>query len=211
MRFQSFCSRLSLPAIATVLLSAALPGQASSAQAELPPQAQSFSAEAIATPNPFLQRLDNQTPSSWLDNLKPISAVESLAQLSPEASAYDSYHNLLQVLTCPQDRSQYGDFYDYGYWGGGAWCGQTGSAGYWVWVAPDWYIWGDMIPEGASAYNQYYDLQQVLYCPSDADQYGEYSNYGYWGGGAWCGETGVAGYWVWVYPNWYVWDYEIDE
>ena len=58
-----------------------------------------------------------------------------------ESSVNGKYSNLLQVLNCPKDQEAYGEFNDYGYWGGGAWCGQTGKAGYWVWVAPDWYIW----------------------------------------------------------------------
>ncbi len=58
------------------------------------------------------------------------------------ASANGKYHNLLQKLACPSDRAKYGKYRDYGYWGGGPWCGQTGKAGYWVWVAPNWYIWG---------------------------------------------------------------------
>ncbi|MCE1226645.1 MAG: hypothetical protein LWW87_09195 [Geobacteraceae bacterium] len=44
-------------------------------------------------------------------------------------------------MNCPKDGSSYGNFRDYGYWGGGAWCGKQGKAGYWVWVAPNWYIW----------------------------------------------------------------------
>lgn len=60
-----------------------------------------------------------------------------------KTSADGKYTNLLQILECPQDGSTYGEFNDYGYWGGGMWCGQQGRAGYWVWVNPKWYIWGD--------------------------------------------------------------------
>ncbi|MGK7875462.1 MAG: hypothetical protein AB4426_19825 [Xenococcaceae cyanobacterium] len=68
--------------------------------------------------------------------------VLQLAQNVPDAaSAYNKYYNLLQVLNCPRDRGTYGDFNDYGYWGGGSWCGQQGRAGYWVWVYPNWYVW----------------------------------------------------------------------
>ncbi len=56
-------------------------------------------------------------------------------------SAYGKYSTLIQVLNCPADKATYGNYTDYGYWGGGAWCGQQGSAGYWVWVFPNWYIW----------------------------------------------------------------------
>ncbi|MEM8778124.1 MAG: hypothetical protein AAGF26_04480 [Cyanobacteria bacterium P01_G01_bin.49] len=129
----------------------------------------------------------------------------TIAQSSNVSSANDKYHNLSQMLNCPQDQGQYGNFYDYGYWQGGSWCGQTGEPGYWVWANPNWYVWQDMVPAKASANGSYFSLVQVLNCPRDREQYGDYSNYGYWGGGSWCGQTGEPGYWTWVYPNWYVW------
>ena len=63
------------------------------------------------------------------------------AQSNPLSSANGKYDNLIQILNCPRDRSTYGEFNDYGYWQGGAWCGQTGKPGYWVWVEPNWYVW----------------------------------------------------------------------
>ena len=59
------------------------------------------------------------------------------------SSANDKYFGLLQTLNCPSDKNQYGAYMDEGYWGGGAWCGQQGKAGYWVWVEPNWYVWGN--------------------------------------------------------------------
>lgn len=61
------------------------------------------------------------------------------------------------------------------------------------------------VPEAATVGGKYSELMQVLPCPSDARQYGNFRDYGYWGGGSWCGQQGKAGYWVWVNPNWYVW------
>lgn len=58
-------------------------------------------------------------------------------------SANGKYRGLIQTLNCPQDKKQYGEFYDYHYWEGGAWCGQTGKAGYWVWQNPNWYVWAE--------------------------------------------------------------------
>lgn len=58
-----------------------------------------------------------------------------------EATVNDKYSDLVQVMNCSRDRQTYGEFRDYGWWGGGPWCGQTGKAGYWVWVAPNWYVW----------------------------------------------------------------------
>lgn len=130
---------------------------------------------------------------------------------TPGSSVNGKYSNLIQVMNCPKDRSSYGEFRDYGYWGGGPWCGQTGKAGYWVWVAPDWYVWAeeasstDQASSRSSANGKYADLVQIMNCPSDRSRYGGFRDYGYWGGGPWCGQTGKAGYWVWVAPDWYVW------
>ena len=68
-------------------------------------------------------------------------AFSQAEKIPPLASANGKYSNLIQVLNCPSDRSKYDEFDDYGYWGGSNWCGQTGKAGYWVWVYPNWYIW----------------------------------------------------------------------
>ncbi len=67
-------------------------------------------------------------------------------ELSPEkarvkASVNGKYFNLIQVLNCPKDRRSYGTFRDWGYWSGKSWCGKAVRKGYWVWVAPNWYIW----------------------------------------------------------------------
>ncbi len=130
--------------------------------------------------------------------------TNSLAESS--ASVNGKYQNLIQKLHCPSDKAKYGKFNDYGYWAGGPWCGQRGKAGYWVWNNPNWYIWANKgIPAAASANGKYSNLLQTLHCPKDSNSYGKYRDYGYWGGGPWCGQQGVAGYWVWVQPNWYVW------
>ncbi len=59
------------------------------------------------------------------------------------ASVNGTYSGLIQTLHCPRDSARYGEFDDWGHWRGGAWCGQTGLAGYWVWVAPNWYVWSN--------------------------------------------------------------------
>jgi len=122
------------------------------------------------------------------------------------ASADGKYRNLLQELSCPSDQSTYGEYRDYGYWGGGPWCGYKGKAGYWVWVNPNWYVWANKgVPAAASAHGKYTNLLQTLKCPRDRRKYGKYTDYGYWRGGTWCRQSGRGGYWVWVAPNWYVW------
>ncbi|TAN52808.1 MAG: hypothetical protein EPN21_03090 [Methylococcaceae bacterium] len=134
------------------------------------------------------------------------------AQAADISSANGKYSGFIQQLTCPSDSAKYGDFTDYGYWGGGTWCGQKGKAGYWVWVNPTWYVWAsnslaDNGPPSTanSANGKYSGLIQTISCPKDAAKYGAFTDYGYWAGGSWCGKKGKAGYWVWAAPNWYVW------
>lgn len=138
--------------------------------------------------------------------------VASAGEAPPAASQNGKYSGLVQVMNCPKDAATYGTFRDYGWWGGGPWCGQTGKPGYWVWVAPDWYVWSNKgqlpsssVPASANVGGKYSNLIQTLPCPKDRTSYGEFRDYGWWGGGAWCGRTGKAGYWVWVAPNWYIW------
>lgn len=69
------------------------------------------------------------------------NTATTTSQAPTQANPNGRYTGLIQVLNCPADRNAYGQFNEYGYWGGGAWCGQTGKAGYWVWVAPNWYVW----------------------------------------------------------------------
>ena len=160
-------------------------------------------------------------PSISLAQLSPENRNEYLisdnhtareSELPATTSANGKYTNLLQVLNCPSDRSRYGEFGDYESWDGGSWCGQTAPAGYRVWVYPNWYIWQnvatrkvDKIPASASANGKYSNLLQILNCPSDRSKYGEFDDYGSWSGSSWCGQDAQAGYWVWVYPNWYIW------
>ncbi len=130
------------------------------------------------------------------------------------ASVDGKYTNLIQVMECERDGAKYGNYKDYGYWSGGNWCGDIGKAGYWVWVYPKWYVWSQKsslrkkIPQKASVYGKYYSLKQTLTCRSDGATYGNYKDYGYWSGGNWCGQRGQSGYWVWVYPKWYVWGHK---
>jgi hypothetical protein len=50
----------------------------------------------------------------------------------------------LKVINVPQDKGSYGDFNDYGYYSSTSYAGYDNiPAGYWVYVYPDWYIWGN--------------------------------------------------------------------
>jgi len=58
----------------------------------------------------------------------------------------------------------------------------------------------------ASGNNRYRDLMHVIYLPSDKQGYTEYSDYGYSATPNYGGQNNLnSGYWVYVYPRWYVW------
>lgn len=63
------------------------------------------------------------------------------AQVPARAMVDGKYSGLITSFACEKDRASYGRFSDYGKWGGGSWCGKDRPAGYWVWVAPKWYVW----------------------------------------------------------------------
>jgi len=133
------------------------------------------------------------------------------SEIPDRASLFGKYSNLKQILKCRKDRKQYGQFKEFGYWGGGAWCGTQGKSGYWVWLTPNWYVWANKgkpkynIPDQATVNGKYSGLKQILSCKPDRAKYGNFKEFGYWDGGRWCGNQGKAGFWVWVYPAWYVW------
>ena len=61
------------------------------------------------------------------------------------------YRTLLRKFEVPGDQASYGDFCDFGYWSGTSYAGQNGlPAGYWVYLAPNWYIFKDASPAGAA-------------------------------------------------------------
>ena len=69
------------------------------------------------------------------------------------ASFGGKYSKLLRTLEVPQDASAYGQLYDFGWWNGTSWRGHVQlPPGYWVYVAPRWYIWGGRLqtPEAKS-------------------------------------------------------------
>lgn len=54
------------------------------------------------------------------------------------------YSKLLQVIPCGKDEKQYGGHYEYGpYDQGHVYCGLRSRKGFWVYVAPNWYVWKD--------------------------------------------------------------------
>lgn len=65
-------------------------------------------------------------------------------QAEANASMNGKYKNLLRIVEAEGDRASYGAFYDYGHWEGTSYREQNNlPQGYWVYVYPNWYIWGD--------------------------------------------------------------------
>lgn len=85
-------------------------------------------------------------------------AVESPADPPPELSSNDArtkaavegkYRRLLKKIEVRSDVASYGEFQDFGHWDGTTYAGYSDlPAGYWVWVYPNWYIWGDAVKTG---------------------------------------------------------------
>jgi gas vesicle protein len=61
-----------------------------------------------------------------------------------KANVEGKYQNLLRRIRVPRDKQSYGEFHDYGHFEGSEWAGFTDlPAGYWVYLSPHWYIWGE--------------------------------------------------------------------
>jgi hypothetical protein len=73
----------------------------------------------------------------------PLVALPA-AEAEAKASVNGKYKNLLRIVAAETDKSTYNAFHDYGRWDSTSYAGQTNlPRGYWVYVYPNWYIWGD--------------------------------------------------------------------
>jgi hypothetical protein len=80
----------------------------------------------------------------------PVRLFDPKGEFPPEAEALaraqvnGKYRNLLTKVAAPGDRSSYKDFNDYGWYAGTSYKGRRDlPQGYWVYVYPYWYIWGE--------------------------------------------------------------------
>jgi hypothetical protein len=72
------------------------------------------------------------------------------ADISAQASVSGKYRGLLHRIRVPADEASYGKFHDYGHWDGTSWAGfENLKPGFWVYVAPDWYVWSEEAPARA--------------------------------------------------------------
>ncbi|MBN2492528.1 MAG: terpene cyclase/mutase family protein [Planctomycetes bacterium] len=64
------------------------------------------------------------------------------------AKAGGKYAELLAVLRVPDDLARYGAFHDFGRWSAAAYAGHENlPRGYWVYVHPNWFLWGKLAPK----------------------------------------------------------------
>jgi len=141
------------------------------------------------------------------------------ANLPKEASANGKYAKLIAVLNVPGDEGAYSKFRDYGQssftnYGGRA---DLPAGAYWVYVAPNWYLWREVrlanqvapneAPQKATVDGKYADLVRVIYAPADANTYGAFKDYGASSFTSYAGQENLpaGAYWVYVAPNWYLW------
>jgi hypothetical protein len=84
---------------------------------------------------------------------QPIRAAENPNVNTGPASPRSRYRTLLKQIEVPDDRKSYGDFCDFGYWSGSTYAGHNDlPAGYWVYLAPNWYIYQqDVTNQAATA------------------------------------------------------------
>jgi len=130
-----------------------------------------------------------------------------------KASVEGKYYQLLKKIEVAGDKDNYGDFNDYGHWPGTEYAGyQDLPVGYWVYVAPHWYIWGkEGLPAEvallrASVEGKYVKLLKKIEVVKDEDVYGNFNDWGHWTGTEWAGYDDLPpGHWVYVAPHWYIW------
>lgn len=86
------------------------------------------------------------------------------------------YQKLLRTIPAPGDRNTYGDFCDFGYWSGTSYGGQTGlPRGYWVYLAPNWYVYqqSDSAPVAAPNASRPWGAEQATGKPDTWPQSGD--------------------------------------
>jgi hypothetical protein len=61
-------------------------------------------------------------------------------------------------------------------------------------------------PSLPSVKGKYRVLLRKIHVPQDGQAYGKFTDYGMYTGNSWAGYNNLPpGYWVYVYPHWYIW------
>ncbi len=62
------------------------------------------------------------------------------------------------------------------------------------------------MPAQAHVYGKYRGLLRKICVPQDLASFQRFHDWGHWNGTEWAGHRDLpTGYWVYVYPNWYIW------
>jgi hypothetical protein len=98
-------------------------------------------AKSLIGPRPVLRR--PQVPKTGLTPPSKLSPAEARIK----ASVNNKYRRLLKKIAVPNDLQSFGGFYDYGVWDGTSYAGHNDlpANGHWVYVSPNWYIWGEVV------------------------------------------------------------------
>lgn len=94
-----------------------------------------------------LQDKDEAVRDAVLNALLAIDpGAEPVKKAVPvKAHGDGKYQKLLRRIRVPRDKQTYGEFHDYGQHEGSEWAGFTDlPSGYWVYLYPHWYIWGEI-------------------------------------------------------------------
>jgi hypothetical protein len=94
----------------------------------------------------LLEHKDDAVRSTAASTLAAIdSENKALEKVIPaKARCNGRYVKLLRKIHVPQDRGSYGDFNEFGHYQATDWQGHKNiPAGFWVYVYPHWYIWGE--------------------------------------------------------------------
>src|SRR5438067_66355 len=74
-----------------------------------------------------------------------LTQADSAPPSKPDAAQMEKVRKLIQQLGDNQDKASYNEFNDYGHYPATDYAGYTGiPEGYWVYVYPNWYIWGEL-------------------------------------------------------------------
>jgi hypothetical protein len=76
----------------------------------------------------------------------PAEKAEAIPEaVLAKASVDGKYRKLLRRIKVEDDKQAYGEFNDYGRYTATSYAGYNDlPAGYWVYVYPHWYIWGEL-------------------------------------------------------------------
>jgi len=139
------------------------------------------------------------------------------SETPPEASLFGKYSGLKKIITCKKKKSSMQtDFYRFSYrdsgkFRGGRWCGKIkGPEGYYVFHDGKYYVWEKAnrkfdTMKTATLNGKYSKLLMKIKRPGDRRQYKRFVEYGYQPYGLRLGKWAPEGFYVYLYPNWYIW------